>query len=663
MYIARTMSVHSSMNFNQNFDEHSRWRSRFSSELHRLTEWLRQHDLLDAAVAEQVEFLQQRVKGDKVMVAFVAEFSRGKSELINALFFAGYGRRIMPASAGRTTMCPTELGYDPELPACLRLLPIATRLQSRSLSEWRDRSEEWETVHLNVADAQGLADSMAKVAEVIRVKPEEAEQLGFWQAEGGVDKSMLGEDGCLEIPKWRHALINIAHPILKQGLVILDTPGLNAIGAEPELTLSLLPQAHSIVFILGADTGVTQSDLRIWREHLNASGSNPGGRLVVLNKIDTLWDELSTSVQVAQQIQRQRENSAAILGVEPARVLAVSAQKGLVAKIQRDAPLLDASQLPKLEQVLVDGIIGQRRQLLMGAVGAGVAKLVKRAEKIIQSRNRDLTEQLQELEGLRGKNTSVIKHMRMRIEQEQHEFEQSGGRIQAVRTIHLKMLTRLYDALGHAQVGNEVASLTSRLKEPGLKLGVRKTYAQTFEGLRALLTQAGQIAQEINLMLSSSFNQLNAEFGMSLQMTPPPDLMHFSQLLNDIEKDHVQYLSVGYALKLAKPEFSDRLGRALLARLREVFELAASELEGWNKSAATQLDGQLRDRRRNFSRRMEAVTRIQEAAGGLDERMQEITELMNQNNQYQVQLSAHAQNLLLPVVADPLTEQPNAVLA
>jgi predicted GTPase len=56
---------------------------------------LRQHDLLDAAVAEQVEFLQQRVKGDKVMVAFVAEFSRGKSELINALFFAGYGRRIM----------------------------------------------------------------------------------------------------------------------------------------------------------------------------------------------------------------------------------------------------------------------------------------------------------------------------------------------------------------------------------------------------------------------------------------------------------------------------------------------------------------------------------------------------------------------------------------
>ena len=55
------------------------------------------------------------MRTSKVMVAFVAEFSRGKSELINAIFFAGYGRRIMPASAGRTTMCPTELGYDADV--------------------------------------------------------------------------------------------------------------------------------------------------------------------------------------------------------------------------------------------------------------------------------------------------------------------------------------------------------------------------------------------------------------------------------------------------------------------------------------------------------------------------------------------------------------------
>ena len=36
-------------------------------------------------------------------------------------------------------------------------------------------------------------------------------------------------------------------------------PGLNAVGAEPELTLGLLATAHAVVFLLGADTGVTRS--------------------------------------------------------------------------------------------------------------------------------------------------------------------------------------------------------------------------------------------------------------------------------------------------------------------------------------------------------------------------------------------------------------------
>jgi len=47
-------------------------------------------------------------------------------------------------------------------------------------------------------------------------------------------------------------------------------------------------------------------------------------------------------------------------------------------------------------------------------------------------------------------------------------------------------------------------------------------------------------------------------------------------------------------------------------------------VELWNKSAAAQLDAQLRERRRNFGRRLEAIERIQQAASGLDDRIGEI---------------------------------------
>ena len=119
----------------------------------------------------------------------------------------------------------------------------------------------------------------------------------------------------MEVPKWRHAIINLPHPLLQHGLVILDTPGLNAVGAEPELTVNLIPQAHAVVFILAADTGVTRSDLAIWREHLIDTADSAEARLVVLNKIDTLWDTLSSAHEVQTQLERQRQNSAETLGV------------------------------------------------------------------------------------------------------------------------------------------------------------------------------------------------------------------------------------------------------------------------------------------------------------------------------------------------------------
>jgi hypothetical protein len=612
------------MSFNEQFDQHGAWRREFALRLKLLSEWLKDHDLINAAVEERLLRLETQVRSDKVMVAFVAEFSRGKSELINAIFFAGYGRRIMPASAGRTTMCPTELGYDAEVPPCLRLLPIETRLKPQALMEWRAVPEKWTRVDLDVNDPVQLAQALEKVAEVRHVSRDEARALGFWHDDAPEDNPRIDAQGMVEVPKWRHALINIAHPLLKQGLVILDTPGLNAIGAEPELTVSLIPQAHAVVFILAADTGVTKSDLAIWREHLVTDGDDKDARLVVLNKIDTLWDALSTPAQIQAQIDRQRATSAEILGLPVSQVIPVSAQKGLVAKVTADDKLLKASCLPGLELALAQGVMGQRQKILRSAVTGGITELRAEAGRVIHIRRRDLAEQMMELRGLRGKNTSVIKHMRSRIEQEQVEFNTSGAKIQAVRSIHLKLLREVFTLLGTPTLKSELAELTLMLKQPGIKLGVKKAYGQTFGRLHESLKNAQRTSAEIQSMLAGSFKQLNAEFGFSLQAPKEPEMSRFLVDLEQIERSHLQYLGVANILKLAQPEFSERLVRALATRLRVVYETALGEVELWNKSAASQLDAQLKERRKNFSRRIEAIERIQQAATGLDERIDEI---------------------------------------
>ena len=615
-----------SSSFNEQFEQHAVWRRGFSQKLGRLADWLRSQDLMDASVQERLQHLEGRVRSDKVLVAFVAEFSRGKSELINALFFADYGCRIMPTSAGRTTMCPTELGFDASLAPSLRLLPINTRLLPQSLMEWRAKPSAWTEVALEVGNALQIADALQKVAQVQRVTVHDARALGFWQDALPADNPHPDADGMVDVPLWRHALINLPHPLLRQGLVVMDTPGLNAVGAEPELTLSLLPQAHAVVFILGADTGVTRSDLAIWQEHLGAGCTDKDARLVVLNKIDTLWDALSSSEQVQAQLSRQCLAVMQMLEVGSDQVLAVSAQKGLVAKISCDDALLDASGMPALEAALSQHIVGRRQLLLQNAVAESITTLQAETERMINVRRRDLDDQILELRSLRGKNTFVMDTMRRRIQQEQLEFEESISKIHALRSVHLKLLGQVMEQLGTKALQNYMSGLSGALHHKGVKVGVRKHYAIVFDRLKEALLQAEASAQDIQAMLTGTFRQLNAEFGFSLQVSAPPPLEAFQQELERVQESHLQYFGIGNVFRLAQPEFAQRLARTLALRLRTVLDSAANALDLWSKSATAQLDVQLRERKQSFVRRRTAVDRIQEAAGGLVARLEELEE-------------------------------------
>src|SRR5690606_12759452 len=169
-------------------------------------------------------------------------------------------------------------------------------------SDFKAQSQVWTVLPLDTSSADGMLEAFKQVSLTKRVPMEEAARYGLYD-ETDLDMVIaVDDDGMVEISQWRHAIVNFPHPLLQQGLVIVDTPGLNAIGTEPELTLNLIPNAHAVLFILAADTGVTKSDIDIWHNHIGNSGS---GRLVVRNKIDSMWDELSAPAEVERQIDAQ----------------------------------------------------------------------------------------------------------------------------------------------------------------------------------------------------------------------------------------------------------------------------------------------------------------------------------------------------------------------
>ena len=229
--------------------------------------------------------------------------------------------------------------------------------------------------------------------------------------------------------------------------------------------------------------------------------------------------------------------------------------------------------------------------------------------------------------------------MRSRISQEQSEFDLGGVKIHAVRSVHLKLLREVFKLMGPVSLKVEMGQLTASLQQKGIKFGVKRAYGETFDRLRVGLTRVQEASGEIQTMLVATFRQLNSEYGFSLLAPAIPDMNRYFRALDQVEQSHLKFLSVTNAFRLAQPEFSARLVRALSTRLRLVHEAVLGDIELWSKSAMSQLDAQLRERRRNFSRRLEAIDRIQQASGGLDERIMEIEVQGNALQQLESKLS------------------------
>src|SRR5574340_424254 len=96
----------------QQVDHYRQWREGIVAAINAYQSWLDSTGEVDAQLSLRLFDLVESLKKDRLVLAFVAEFSRGKTELINALFFSDFKQRLLPSDVGRTTMCPTEIFFE-----------------------------------------------------------------------------------------------------------------------------------------------------------------------------------------------------------------------------------------------------------------------------------------------------------------------------------------------------------------------------------------------------------------------------------------------------------------------------------------------------------------------------------------------------------------------
>ncbi|ARU32644.1 GTPase [Sulfuriferula sp. AH1] len=625
----------SNLTLAQQFEQYGAWREGLATQIGHYRDWLNHEEINDWQIDLRLQHLIDRLAEDKLNVAFVAEFSRGKSELINAIFFADYKKRLLPSTAGRTTMCPTELLYDASRPPSIQLLPIATRAGNVTTTEYKRYPDEWTTIPLDVDSADAMLETLQRVSETQQVSKEEAEKYGLYRAQDADSLLTVSADGTVEIPRWRHAIINFPHPLLQKGLVILDTPGLNAIGTEPELTLNLLPSAHAIIFILAADTGVTKSDIEVWRNHIAPIQGGHRGRLIVLNKIDGLWDDLKSQEAIDAEIQSQVESCANLLGLQNKQIYPVSAQKGLLAKISNDAALLAKSRLEELEHALSDELIPSKQDIVRDNTASEMGDLVTSTRELLGARLKNVDEQLEELTGLRGKNEEVVQHMMTKVEEEKAHFEKGLQQFQALRSVFSHHSNELFSHLGMDRIKTEVRDTRIAMENSRFSSGLRSAMSSFFAKVDQNITHSATQIDEIKEMMAAMYKKFSTEHGLT-EVTPPTySTFKYKKEMDRLEKSYNEHFNT--LLNMLTNEqhtLTAKFFETLASRVVNIYEVANREADSWLKAVMAPMETQVREHQMQLRRRLESIKRIHKATDTLEDRIAELQEMrININNQ------------------------------
>jgi len=606
------------MEFKEQLHEYSQWREEIVQAIEMYREWRNRYGLSDPNSTDTLLNMLNGLSHDRITLAFAAEFSRGKTELINSLFFAETGVRLLPSSPGRTTMCPTELFYD-EAGSYIRLLNIESRLEDISLVEYKQNPERWTQIDLDCDSPTQMQEAFKELVAVKTVSKEEADKLGLWNEREAAELGLLDRSE-VEIPCWRHALISFPHPLLKEGLCILDTPGLNALGTEPELTLNMLPSAQAIIFVLAADTGVTKSDLEMWRNHISiARGTGKQGLAVVMNKIDSMWDDLAGETGYEASIISQIKNSASILGVSEKLIFPVSAKQALLAKIKSDDALLEKSRLAGLENYLSDDILNHRRKILTETVVRNIGFLVNESLSLTEIKYKNATSQLEEFKKIDFENSDMTGKLMAETRDRQNAYLVNVENFQASRRVFSVQAKMLVDSLAKERIDEVIHRTKDDMAKSLTTYGMKQNIRKLFDELRDLLQDAVDTTNETRRLVKAIHKKFRDEYGFK---EIEPQLFSIKQYqfeLEQIFEEGELFRSSARTTMTEQSVVVKKLYSTIILKAREVLKHANKDATTWSNSVLSPLMHQIKDHKKQIESRLQMLRKISGSKESIEE--------------------------------------------
>jgi len=337
-----------------------------------------------------------------------------------------------------------------------------------------------------------------------------------------------------------------------------------------------------------------------------------------------LWDGLKSAAEIDAEVQRQVDLVGQRLEMAKERIFAVSAQKGLVAKLTGDEALLTASRLPALEGALVELLVPAKQDIVRSQTLSVIERVGEELRQMLAVRERGLVEQLYEMRALRGKNQGSIERILLRARTESAEFEKIARKVVATRFVLNKIAAQALAPLGRDALRQLATDTRDRMHKVWLPTALPDIIGEYFDGLRDGLRRTGERVTEMERMMLGVQNNFAQELGWTLAPPMPFSIDSYLQEISRMQEIAKVQFGTFVVLTRGKWGLIERFLETVVARSRDLYVAAERDVEAWVGSLLPPVEAQVREQRAQLIRRAESVQKIRDAQESLDGRIAEL---------------------------------------
>lgn len=342
-------------------------------------------DVLDVPHSvERLRELREKTASDTFKIIVVGAFKTGKSTLINALL----GQEALPAFATPTTAIINEVKYGEEPRAVLHFLnPQPERLY--------DGIPERALEHIRAHAGEKIPPLELPVDEIDDYVV--------------IPMGMEHDEASKQSP---FARVELFWPldILRNGVQIIDSPGLRENPVRTQVTMGYLSQADTVIFAMSALSAGSKDETDFLGETLPMYGITEQNLFCVVNRIN--------------QVRNDRERARVMKFVDDLmkpftkRIFYVNALDALEGRLDGDERKVEGSQVPALERDLTDYLTSDRGKVKLATPARECVRVLRHdiLEGVIPQRRRALSMDLSELKRRYADARPEVERLEQQIE-------------------------------------------------------------------------------------------------------------------------------------------------------------------------------------------------------------------------------------------------------